>query len=115
MKAAPSPLSVTLGAQPVGTAKIRVYVDGALAASIRAGHNVLVMHGVSTLGVHAIGVVALASDGRVLATLSQPVTVLAANDPTFRQNANRISRLWGNDEADEYPLPACYRMTAPST
>ena len=110
VKATPSPLSVAWTDPPAGTATINVYVDDTLAASKRPGRNVLVTKGVSTLGLHTISVVALASDGGILASVSEPVNALAANDLTFRQNVNGISRLWGNDDSDAVAVRACFRM-----
>jgi hypothetical protein len=110
VKAAPSPLSVAWSDPPPGTATIRVYVDGAPVTSSGPTRNVFVTESVKTLGVHTIGVVASARDGRVLAALREPVTVLAANDAAFRQNVHRISRLWGNDDAGVVYLRACFRI-----
>jgi hypothetical protein len=108
--AAPNPLSVAWSDPPAGTARIRVYLDGALAATSSPGQNVLVMKSVSKLGSHMIRVVAVASDGATLAKLREPVRVLRANNKAFRQNVNRISRLWGNDDADAVGARACFRM-----
>jgi len=110
VKATPSPLGVVWSDPPAGTAKIRVYVDGRLAATSGPGRNVLVTNGIPKLGLHTIRVVALASGGGILAKLRAPVAVLAANDAAFRQNPNHLSRLWGNDDADAVGLRACFRI-----
>jgi hypothetical protein len=109
-KAAPSPLSVAWSDPPPGTAKIRVYVDGAFTASQGIATNVLVTKGIKKLGLHTIRVVAAARDGGVLARLTEPVTVLGGNDATFRRNAQHISRLWGDDETDAVAVRACFRL-----
>jgi hypothetical protein len=111
VKAAPSPLSVSWSDPPPGTAKFRFYVDGKFVASKAAAGNVFVTKGLKKLGVHTIRVVAITHDNAVLQKLKVPVTVLGATSATFRQNAQRISRLWGDDDADADGVEACFRMT----
>ena len=110
VKATPSPLSVAWSDPPAGTATINVYVGNRLAGSSNTGGNVLVAQGIRKPGWHKIRVDAVANDGEVLASLSEPVTALAGNDWTFRQNINGISRLWGNDDSDAVAVRACFRM-----
>jgi hypothetical protein len=38
------------------------------------------------------------------------VTVLGANDQAFRENVNRISRMWDNDDPAAVGVRACFRM-----
>jgi hypothetical protein len=111
VKALPSPLSVAWSDPPAGTAAIRVYIDGTRVANRRpAAGNVLVTKGVSKLSTHTIRVVAVGSSKQPLATLREQVTVLGANNATFRQNVNKISRLWGDDEATAVGARECFRL-----
>jgi len=112
VKAAPSPLSVAWSDPPAGTAKIRLFIDGKLTASKGVGGNVLVTSGITQLGVHTLRVDAVTAAGVPLARLREQVTVLGANNPTFRDNANRISRLWGDDEATGVGARACFRLVS---
>ncbi|HEY2353823.1 MAG TPA: N,N-dimethylformamidase beta subunit family domain-containing protein [Gaiellaceae bacterium] len=110
VKAAPSPLSVAWSDPPPGTAKIRVYVDGGFVGNKTGVGNVLVAKGIAGLGTHTIRVVAVTHNGTVLTKLKEQVTVLGANSTVFRQNAQRVSRLWGDDDSDAEPVSACFLM-----
>jgi hypothetical protein len=111
VKQAPSPLSVAWSDPPSGTASVRVYIDRIQIANRKpTTGNVLVARGVTKLGTRTIRVVALTRSKQVLATVSEPVTVLGANNATFRQNVIHISRLWGDDETDEAAVRACFRV-----
>jgi len=111
--AAPSPLSVAWSNPPPGTATLRIYLDGKLVASSTGGNVVVAPSGISSRGLHMIRVVAVSSNGGILATRKEPVTALAADDPTFVQNVNGIPRLWDNDEATGVGVRACFRMSQP--
>jgi hypothetical protein len=107
--AAPNPVSVAWSDPPPGTAAIRVYIDDKRVANRKpAAGNVFVTSGVSKLGTHTIRVVAVSGSKQKLATLRERVTVLSAKSAVFRQNANRISRLWGDDDADAVGVQACF-------
>ncbi len=113
--AAPTPLSVAWSDPPPGTAAIRVYVDGKRVANRKpAAGNVFVTRGVSKLGSHAIRVVAVTGSKQRLATLREQVTALSAKNAVFRANANHLSRLWGDDDADATGVQACFVQTPAS-
>lgn len=112
-KASPTPLSVAWSDPPAGTSAVNVYVDDVLVGTGATNSNVFAGPGVATLGAHTIRIDAVKSDGSVLDTLSEPVTVLAASDPAFLQNVQGISRLWGDDESGTEPVQACFLKTAP--
>ena len=113
VKAAPSPFSVAWSDPPAGTATINVYTGKRLLGSSNTGGNVLVTQGFRKVDWHKIRLDAVGSNGEVLASISEWVYALAANDRTFRQNANGISRLWGNDDADAPSVQACFRAIRP--
>jgi hypothetical protein len=108
--AAPTPLSVAWSDPPPGTAAIQVYVDRRRVANYKPAGNVFVTKGVTKLGTHMIRVVAVTGAKQPLATLRERVTVLGMRNALFRQNANRINREWGDDDADAVGVQACFRI-----
>jgi hypothetical protein len=113
VQADPNPLSVSWSDPPAGTTAVRVFVDVTLVANGSSAGNVLVTSGIRKLGLHTIQVVAVDSNGQILASTDEQVDVLSATDAVFRQNPNKVSRIWGSDDADATNPPACYRELQP--